>query len=96
MAKTNRKPGTNSGDDRTSSAGRSRRTASLSGPDKSVSFTKTSISAKADKVSSPTHDEIAGRAKEIWRQKGCPAGQDDANWFEAENQLKRELVASKA
>jgi hypothetical protein len=37
-----------------------------------------------------THEQIAERAKAIWRDKGCPAGQDDANWREAEEQLKHE------
>ena len=96
MANTNRRPGTNASGSRAASAGRSRRTASISSPNKSESSPRTSISSKADRASRPTHQQIADRAKEIWRNKGCPAGQDDANWYEAETQLERELVSSKA
>lgn len=38
-----------------------------------------------------TYDQIAIRAEHIWRQKGCPGGQDEQNWHEAERQLKKEL-----
>jgi len=38
-----------------------------------------------------THEQIAERAKSIWRKKGCPSGQDQRIWYEAEAQLKREL-----
>jgi hypothetical protein len=40
-----------------------------------------------------THQQIEERAKAIWRQKGCPVGQDEKIWCEAEAQLKRELAA---
>jgi hypothetical protein len=36
------------------------------------------------------HEEIARRAEELWRQKGWPAGQDEAIWLEAESQLQAE------
>lgn len=36
------------------------------------------------------HEEIARRAEQLWRQRSCPAGQDEAIWLEAENQLKAE------
>jgi hypothetical protein len=38
-----------------------------------------------------THEQIAQRAKAIWQAKGCPTGQDEQNWREAEAQLKAEL-----
>lgn len=38
-----------------------------------------------------THEQISERAKSIWQQRGCPSGDDQSNWFEAENQLKQEL-----
>jgi hypothetical protein len=34
-----------------------------------------------------THDQIAAKAYEIWVAKGCPNGQDVANWKEAEAAL---------
>jgi hypothetical protein len=38
-----------------------------------------------------TQAQIAERAKAIWQAKGCPAGQDEQNWLEAERQLRAEL-----
>ncbi len=42
-------------------------------------------------VKTPTYDQIAQRAREIWTKKGCLPGQDEQNWLEAERQLKAEL-----
>ena len=39
----------------------------------------------------PTHDQIAARARSIWQAKGCKSGQDAQNWHEAETQLKAEM-----
>jgi hypothetical protein len=36
---------------------------------------------------SPTHDEVAVRAYEIWQAKGCPPGTADEDWEQAERQL---------
>jgi hypothetical protein len=36
------------------------------------------------------HEQIAARAEKIWRDRNCPAGSDEAIWFEAENQLQGE------
>lgn len=41
----------------------------------------------AMKTHSPTHDEIAQRAQEIWRGYGSPSGRDTEIWLEAERQL---------
>jgi len=38
-----------------------------------------------------THEQIAERARAIWRQRGCPSGDDEKNWYEAEVQLQSEL-----
>src|SRR5688572_3212285 len=37
----------------------------------------------------PTHDEIAQLAYEIWQNRGCPDGQDQELWLEAERQLNQ-------
>jgi Protein of unknown function (DUF2934) len=37
-------------------------------------------------------ERIEERAKAIWEQRGRPQGDDQGNWYEAENQLRRELV----
>jgi hypothetical protein len=39
----------------------------------------------------PTQEQIAERAHAIWLQHGCDASRDQANWLEAEAQLKAEL-----
>lgn len=39
----------------------------------------------------PSHDQIAERAKTIWRAGGCLLGQDQENWYAAETQLRTEL-----
>ena len=38
----------------------------------------------------PTYEQIAERALAIWRAKGCPNGQDEQNWHEAETLLRNE------
>lgn len=43
------------------------------------------------KPSVPTYEQIAERARNIWQDRGCPTNQDEQIWYEAENQLKREL-----
>lgn len=35
----------------------------------------------------PTDEEIRDRAHQLWTEAGKPAGQDDAFWHEAEQQL---------
>ena len=37
-----------------------------------------------------SHEQIAERAKAVWVQRGRVAGQDQANWYEAEAQLRAE------
>jgi hypothetical protein len=63
--------------------------ARMSNKMESLSRGKESRSATA--TVSLTHEQIAERAKSIWRKKGCPSGQDQKIWYEAEAQLKREL-----
>ena len=40
----------------------------------------------------PTHDEIARRAQEIWRDRYYPVGSDTEIWLEAEKQLGEEMT----
>jgi hypothetical protein len=46
--------------------------------------------ATAAAAATPTHDQIAQRAREIWERRGCPQGQDREIWLEAEAQLTKE------
>lgn len=38
-----------------------------------------------------THEQIAQRANDIWKACGCPWGESEKHWHEAEQQLKEEL-----
>jgi len=38
-----------------------------------------------------TREQIEERARALWLESGCLPGRDDANWHEAEAQLKAEL-----
>jgi hypothetical protein len=38
----------------------------------------------------PTREEIAARAKTLWKAGGCQIGRDEQNWLEAERQLRSE------
>jgi hypothetical protein len=46
---------------------------------------------RAGQPAGPTHEQIALRAQEIWNRHGCPPGEDQDNWFEAEAELRREM-----
>jgi hypothetical protein len=39
------------------------------------------------------HDAIAERAHELWRQRGCPEGSAEQDWFEAEEQLRGKFIS---
>jgi hypothetical protein len=52
--------------------------------------TKRSAGRKAGTVAL-AHDQIADRARAIWERRGCPQGEDDRIWREAEDELKREI-----
>src|SRR5688572_18500541 len=41
----------------------------------------------------PTHEQIAMRAYERWVKQGRPQGTEKQDWFEAETDLKREMMA---
>jgi hypothetical protein len=47
----------------------------------------TSVGSQA---STPSHEQITERAWAIWTQHGRFDGQDKADWYEAEAQLKAE------
>lgn len=39
-------------------------------------------------MNTPTHDEIALQAAQLWKDRGCPEGIDNEIWLEAERQLQ--------
>ena len=38
------------------------------------------------------HDKIAMRAYEKWCKRGCPHGTDAQDWYEAEQELRTEMM----
>ena len=46
-------------------------------------------SDKSQSKASPTRDQIAKKAYEIWLSKGCEHGHDQEHWIEAERQLRQ-------
>ncbi|MFH1370297.1 MAG: DUF2934 domain-containing protein [Planctomycetota bacterium] len=91
MAKTSRKIESSSIGQKTPSASENESSVGLSSPESPRTADKVVSVGKTKTASSLTHQQIEQRANEIWRQKGCPAGQEEKNWHEAEAQLKREL-----
>lgn len=47
-------------------------------------------------MSTPTHDDIAQRARQLWREHGSPAGRDDELWLMAERQLLAKAANAEA
>ena len=39
---------------------------------------------------SPDHESIAALAHWLWRERGCPEGSPEEDWFRAEQQLRTE------
>ena len=58
-----------------------------------ATLTETQTAGKTKVTPLLTHQQIADRARAIWKQKGCPMGQDEKNWLEAEAQLKKEIAS---
>lgn len=46
--------------------------------------------ANGDEPASPpfTHEQIAKRAEELWRARGCPEGSAEEDWLQAEQELR--------
>jgi len=44
-------------------------------------------------ANAPSHESVTQRAEQIWRERGCPSGQDTAIWLEAERQLTTTAAA---
>jgi hypothetical protein len=51
---------------------------------------KTSTATTTCRSVTPTHEQIADRAKQIWMKGGCQPGRDRENWLAAERQLRDE------
>jgi hypothetical protein len=66
--------------------------AGMSKPASVKSAIETRTASKSNVIPLLTHKQIEEQAKAIWRQRGCPVGQDDKIWLEAEAQLKKELA----
>jgi hypothetical protein len=43
--------------------------------------------APASVMAPPSTERIAMRAYELWRERGCPHGSDQQDWYQAEREL---------
>jgi hypothetical protein len=43
----------------------------------------------------PTHEQIALRARRIWKEEGRPEGRDMIHWQQAEAELRQEAKAAR-
>jgi hypothetical protein len=89
MAKMNRKSENNSFSRPMSVSSGSETSVMTSNPERPQTQVKEIVSSKKNVVI--TRQQIEERARKIWQQNGCPVGQDEKNWLEAEAQLKKEL-----
>jgi len=49
------------------------------------------IETPAESVATPpTHEQIAALAKILWAERGCPEGSPEVDWFQAEQQLRKQ------
>lgn len=49
--------------------------------------------AEARQTTSPTHEQIAAQAYELWQARGCPEGSAEEDWFNAEKALAAKSAA---
>ena len=47
----------------------------------------------ASHTSAPDEITIAGRAYELWQERGCPIGSPETDWLRAEEELKKQTAA---
>jgi hypothetical protein len=66
-----------------------KRTKATPKPTTAAAKAATSASAGASAVSL---DSVAARAYQLWLESGCVAGNDDANWFRAEQELRAQAA----
>jgi hypothetical protein len=45
-------------------------------------------------AATPTHEDIARRAYQIYVEKGCPQGQSEENWRQAEQDIQNRGLAT--
>ena len=85
MAKANKKTGNNNVTKKTTSTYEQGKMTSVG------TLNRPADAGRSNTNHVPTHKQIEDRAREIWHRKGCPSGQDEQNWVEAEAQLKKEM-----
>ena len=56
-------------------------------------YTDPEIDSAAD-ISRPGNGEIAALAYQLWKDRGCPIGSPDEDWFVAEAELTHQKRAS--
>ena len=63
-------------------------------PESSTDKPRDATSVKTAATISPTENETATVAYQLWRERGCPIGSDQEDWFRAEAILKNPLVVN--
>lgn len=53
----------------------------------SAAATSVPVPPAANTHTRPDHQTISARARDIWREKGCPSGRDEEIWLQAEREL---------
>ena len=103
MAKTNKKTGNNTFAKKTTSTYESVPMSNIPRTENTIpssssqtttgtgTLNRPAVAGRSHTSPVPTRKQIEDRAKEIWHRKGCPCGQDEQNWLEAEAQLKKEM-----
>jgi hypothetical protein len=81
-------------DEKTDTSKRQEQSSSSMQSEKSVAVAEKPSARQVKTPVSLTFEQIAERAKILWKERGCPSGQDDKNWYDAEKQLKKELGVS--
>jgi hypothetical protein len=46
------------------------------------------LKLRARALAKPNEEQIRKRARELWEEKGCPAGRDEEFWFCAEREFR--------
>ncbi len=49
--------------------------------------------SEPEPAGTPSHEEIAARAHQLWLEEGQPSGSAERNWFDAERELKTGAVS---
>lgn len=93
MAKKQMNYSQKSASEKSDAAKKEEYTESRNQSEKSVAVAEKPSAKHSKQHAAPTYEQVAERAKSLWQQRGCPPNQDEQIWYDAENQLKKELAS---